>query len=127
MKASEKLKQAKELIMQHWSQRVFVRMDGASKVVECCALGACHIVDEREIRLAGKSPFREWLNRMSDPERLRRGDLGRMYLMKAFGPSVNSIEMWNDAPGRTKEEVLALFDKAIAMAEADEAAETQVP
>jgi hypothetical protein len=37
-----------------------------------------------------------------------------MYVRRVVG--VNVVE-WNDAPGRTKEEVLAAFDKAIALAQ----------
>lgn len=35
--------------------------------------------------------------------------------------SAPAIYDWNDAPGRTKEEVLAAFDKAIALAEQENA------
>ncbi|RJQ09405.1 MAG: hypothetical protein C4558_06295 [Dehalococcoidia bacterium] len=40
------------------------------------------------------------------------------FLARAVGR--HSIIAWNDAPGRTVEEVYAAFDKAIALAEAEE-------
>ena len=36
-------------------------------------------------------------------------------LESAFGSAVTDIPEWNDSPDRTKEEVLALYDRAIAL------------
>lgn len=44
-----------------------------------------------------------------------------LFLMKAHGPNTDVVS-WNDAPERTREDVLALFDKAIALAESEAAA-----
>lgn len=45
-------------------------------------------------------------------------------LMKAiqeqYGPEWGSIPQWNDAPGRTQEEVIDTFDHAIKIAERDQ-------
>lgn len=37
---------------------------------------------------------------------------------QAIGVPTHRVPRWNDAPGRTQAEVLAAFDKAIALAEA---------
>jgi len=40
-------------------------------------------------------------------------------LVEAMGvPGINDGIVWNDTPGRTVDEVLAVYDKAIALAEA---------
>jgi hypothetical protein len=42
------------------------------------------------------------------------------YVQRAIGTdSATGVAGWNDAPGRTREEVIEAFDKAIALAEAD--------
>jgi len=44
-------------------------------------------------------------------------DLGRLFdLRDTFAAVVGCPSKWNDRPGRTVDEVYALFDKAIAMA-----------
>lgn len=48
--------------------------------------------------------------------------LGDSYLMRALGTDFYlDAYHWNDAPGRTLDEVLAVYDKAIAIAEKEEA------
>lgn len=46
-------------------------------------------------------------------------------LKRALGMSVYGAFDWNDTPGRTLDEVLAVYDKAIAIAEKEEADETR--
>lgn len=47
-------------------------------------------------------------------------DASDALLAQAIALGVRSVVTWNDAPGRTKEDVLALYDKAIAAEEAKE-------
>jgi hypothetical protein len=62
----------------------------------------------------------------------RAWDVDRMLICRLLGDEAGreqatTIFNWNDAPGRTVEEVLALFDEAIAAAEAQEQEHTDSP
>ena len=97
----EDLKAARELIAKGWTQSMSARdVSGepvrptSPRAVCFCTLGA--------------------LNRATDDE-LARSDNCMRLLRIAIGCLF--IHEWNDAHGRTQEEVLAAFDKAIAACE----------
>ena len=105
------LKGAREaLVNKGWCQRATAR-DGNGDVVyplantatAFCAIGAIHY--------AGGKGFDQYS---------KIAILSRRYLWKAIAARTSSqiIEDYNDAPGRTKEEVIEVFDAAIQLAEA---------
>lgn len=92
MKTSEVLRAAKKRLVERGWCQGTFE-DGEGR---CCSIGA--------------------INRASPP-------CGQWPALLSFGDVVGgSVFVWNDAPGRTLEEVLAAFDKAIAAEEAKEAA-----
>jgi len=93
MTTFEILQRAKqELLTRGWCQGVMQNERG-----EVCAMGAVFLTDP---------------------------DQDRCYeALNVFGNIVHTpVPFWNDAPGRTPEQVLALFDAAIARAQRDEVA-----
>jgi hypothetical protein len=94
---ADKLREARALIERGWTQKVGARDSGGTPVwggekaaVSWCAVGAICTVG------AKMAPFRQANN------------------LNGWG----GISVWNDAPERTQAEVLAAFDKAIELAEA---------
>lgn len=97
MTTVEILKKARGLVEKGWTATVFARdADGLPihetdrRAVCWCASGALH---------ASGSPW---------------GSDARTVFIRAIG--TGEIPDWNDSPGRTQSEVLAAFDKAIALA-----------
>lgn len=96
----EKLKAARALIEKGWTQKWFAR-DAAGDVCNSsspnavcwCVIGACHATGIPDDTIA--------------------------YMART--QKIAYLPRWNDAPDRTQAEVLALFDKAIALAERDAA------
>ena len=89
--------------------------------VGACAVGAFELVspmvyEEITTSYDGRPINARWPT--VAPERL----VALHYLTSVLGLSLTlgAIERWNDHPDRTHEEVLAAFDAAIALAEADE-------
>lgn len=92
---TEVLKAARERIAKGWTQGMSTREDDHGTEIAWCASGAIkHAVDEEGCV----------------------GCVARRGLEQSIGGG--SIAGWNDAEGRTQAEVLAAFDKAIALAEA---------
>lgn len=86
------LKTAREHIQKYgWTQGEYGRLTGP-----CCIAGSV-FVTHPTMSLNLNKPF--------------------VFLQKAIG--ADSIPAWNDTSGRTVEEVLAVFDRAIALAEAE--------
>lgn len=100
------LRAARALIEKGWTQRTYAR-DANGNVVEetdggavaFCAAGACWAVSSREARDA----------------------LRRQVGLETNTPDWPSISAFNDAPDRTQQDVLALFDRTIARLEAEAA------
>lgn len=91
MKTSEILKKARaHLVKYGWRQGDYGVEGGP-----CCAVGA----------LSGGAPYNSEAHRL---------------LMQAIKYENDSLSTWNDAPGRTKRQVLAAFTKAIRLAEKEE-------
>ena len=92
-------KAAADYIREHgWCQGDFSVADGS-----CCAAGA------RNAAIYG-DPFRIKCGRTLEQGR-RRSDLTSAFVIEAGIPCDTTIPEWNDTPGRTKEEVLAVFDR----------------
>lgn len=92
MKTSDVLQAARQLLIDEgWCQGQLVNDCG-----QYCSLGAINAVDQNDIGLEAKNALRHIL-------------------------SVGSVGLWNDAPGRTVVEVLALYDDAISLALTEEA------
>jgi hypothetical protein len=95
---ADKLREARALIERGWTQGHFARdedgypeHEGSPDAVCWCAMGAMSAADPND----------------------KYGLYGA--LSHAIGDEM--VGMWNDRIGRTKAEVLAAFDKAIALAE----------
>lgn len=111
---TEVLVLAREIVSAGWTQEASAR-DEAGKVcsvehgVEFCALGAIAAATRR---LLPASPYC-WLG-------MRGGASSRAasLLWKAIpgGEPWCSVARYNDARGRTKEEIISLFDRAIELA-----------
>ena len=109
------LQEARALIAQGWTQGEFARKAGVPTGTsalgsDCwCASGALSHVALRhgDYDMPAKDKARRVLGDVLGPD------------FAAYG---FSLPRWNDDPARTQEEVLALFDKAIALAEADDEA-----
>lgn len=96
----EVLKKAKALIEERgWCRREYKDTRGCY-----CSLGACYVASGYEVEGASV---------------LHDGDVTAYATAeKALERAIDSaVIRWNDSPGRTKDEVLAAFDKAIALAE----------
>lgn len=94
------LKQARERVARGWCRQAYARDAAHSAVgyrspraVEWCSDGAIFVVEHEDGR-----PY--------------------YYLRRAIGTP--AIHIWNDAKERTQAEVLAAFDKAIALASVSE-------
>jgi hypothetical protein len=107
--AADKLRKARALIERGWTQGQYARGEQGSgidflkrKAVCFCAAGA--------IGAANK----QWPNSQLP---------GMKYLSLAVGGDGDEPDVlhWNDAPERSQAEVIAAFDKAIALAEAQDA------
>lgn len=101
-KPSDILREAKRLIKKGWTRGAWARIGkdathSSDPAATCfCASGALF--------------------------RVSAGDLRRVasdYLRRGARLRTSEIPKWNDAPGRKKSQVLAAFDKAIQLAEAD--------
>ncbi len=97
MTTKEVLEKAKDLLLvKGWGQ-------GFSSRRETLCLGE-----------ALARPFQEaddeLYNKVKDLIALEIGDASQDIFMR---PAITSIVHWNDSPGRTKQEVIALLDKAI--------------
>ena len=93
-------KAAANYIREHgWCQKNFELPGG-----QCCALGARNAV------VFGKCD--PW-DLDPTPEQCREATEMRIAFMSEAGidPYLSDITTWNDEPGRTKEEVLAVFDR----------------
>ena len=108
MKTYEILEAAKAVLLtKGWHQGSFFGKDGSA-----CASGAIRLVYEELYH--PDSYAKDWV--CSD---------AYTYLNKAVGDW--RISNWNDMKGRTFEEVLAAFDKAIALAKEKEQPEADQP
>ena len=107
MKTSEVLRAARAKIVQGWTQGAFARdAEGRStpwqgdEAVCWCAMGAIGCVG---------------------PDHDDIAESVLIALQRAIGPTgYTAISHFNDADGRTKDDVLAAFDRAIALAMAKE-------
>ncbi len=109
MNTVEVLEKAKERLRGHWCQGAYSMTDDG---VECpietpgcrvCAHGAViHATDSMEVRYGVQWSALSFLG------------------SAAISNGFDSAPSYNDAEGRTEEEVLALFDKAIELAKAEE-------
>jgi hypothetical protein len=105
MTTREILTNARALIAKGWTQGHYARMasgypchENSQRAVSWCLVGA--------VCRAGEIYLRQALDAVE-------------YLREIIGdPDLPLIGNWNDAPGRTQEEVLALLDRAIAACEA---------
>lgn len=101
MNTKEILTKARELIEAGWIQgnyRLITDVDGR---IGYCVLGA----------------LREVFEPYNGPETAEMTEAVELVRIKATGTKWGSLSVWNDAPGRAKEEVLAVLDKAIEAAE----------
>lgn len=95
---ASKLIQAKQLIEDGWCQNLFATPQDTERF-DYCAIGAMYsVLDKGEV-------FDKMVDTFIKANDLPSSD----YMM---GKTTN-ITSWNDTKGRTKEEVLAAFDKAI--------------
>lgn len=95
---ADKLREAREYLVRHgWNRNGYEGPDGS-----VCMMGAVNAV-------VGSSPY--------DGEREDIIGPMRGLLLRGAETSVPYPAWWNDAPERTQAEVLAAFDKAIALAE----------
>ena len=107
MKTSEILKAAKAKIEQGWTQNAEARTapGGMDCYANCelavcwCAMGAVFVVVNASVLARWRHP--DINNAVAMLEAVVGGD----------------VAVWNDEPGRTQDEVVAMFDKAIAMAD----------
>lgn len=110
MTTAEILKAAREKVAAGWTQGENARDEdgnpvGAGAAACWCAYGAIDAATPRE-----GLGYAEFYRVRSDAMLILRDAIGL--------PGTNRIADWNDAPGRTQAEVLAAFDRAIALAEA---------
>lgn len=99
----EVLRKAKALIEERgWTQGEYVSRDGAH-----CARGACYVASGSHV--LPMYPVGHIDDSANDAQYALASAIGKELL--------HSVSDWNDEPGRTKKEVLAAFDKAIALAE----------
>lgn len=91
------LKKARALIEQGWTQGAFKRYtDNPDRPIEYCAVGAIREASNSEV----------W-------GELYDAGICLSTALRGMAYTHDPIE-FNDAPGRTREEVLEMFDKAIA-------------
>ena len=110
MTTVEVLRKAKQAVIElGWQQGQYRKTETEGP---CCALGACLVAVGAKLR-RGYSGIDEY---SADPETMEAFVRARRLLEKAVGGVV--VWKWNDTPGRTQDEVLAAFDRAIALAEA---------
>jgi len=98
-----KLSQAKQLVEDGWCQHLFAIPEDDERFNYCTVGAMCSTTFDK-----GET-FDKMVNTFIKANNLPPSD----YVMG----KMTSITIWNDAPERTKEEVLAAFDKAIAYAE----------
>jgi hypothetical protein len=99
---ADKLREARALTESGWTQEAFAR-DAKGRVERCESDKAtCFCVAGALMRTMGIVGF----------------ERGAEYVRKAIGRY--RIDQWNDAPERTQAEVLAAFDKAIALVESEQ-------
>ena len=108
MKASEILSRARSLIVEGWCQRADARdalgrevMPWSPDARAWSVLGALVGADG-----VGRPPL----------EMMPIVELGEAVVALGDAGSTDSLEAWNDVDHRTKAEVLALFDRALALA-----------
>lgn len=106
MKTIEVLKAARTKIELGWCQGAFCRNENGT-----------------DISASDLDSQREWCARgaiLTSTDTAADGDDARKLLKLALSvESIHGVSDWNDAPGRTQAEVLAAFDKAIALAESE--------
>ena len=117
------LREARELLAdpERWTQEAFARnhlhwqVDAGSENACCfCAIGALHRVTRVHTVEAADANYYVLRRILADAVRASKlSETEQRY--KCDG---TLIVAWNDAPGRKHEEVLAVFDKAIANLEA---------
>jgi hypothetical protein len=105
---ADKLREAKALIEKGWTRHEFESGDCV------CATGAI-------LRAYNLAPFGSDLEkfRRLEATKLLQDAVGAEQALGGFG--VNSIVAWNDREDRTQAEVLAAFDRAIELAETQDA------
>lgn len=105
MKTITVLKKARALIKKGWHQGWFATDAAGEEVSYTSTAAKCFCVAGAVYRAAGDS---------LDP-----GACGAMDALTSVAPTryKHSISQYNDAPRRTQEQVLGLFDRAIARAE----------
>lgn len=102
MTAAQTLKEARKLIEKGWCQWVFAETSDRT-TVDVMDVDACRWCASGAIRHAAK----DGCNNL-DAYDIFQCVIGTDY-----------VSEWNDAPDRTQAEVLAAFDKAIALAESE--------
>lgn len=104
----EGLKCAKERLRGHWGRgwyfmdNVGTRIYEATEDCRCCAIGAVRIA-VRKYDPCDRTKLRQEIESV---------------LQDSLPCGERNVPFYNDQPGRTEEEVLALFDRAIAKLEA---------
>lgn len=110
MTTSESLKAAKAVLLDRgWFQGDFVN----DVTGEVCIVGAMNIVEDGTPRCDDDALYAESV-------------ASQILHCLVFLDRCDDIGEWNDMHGRTPEEVLALFDRAIAIAESKERTELPV-
>ena len=108
MSVAQVLTEARKLIAQGWTQGCYHDVDDG---LNCyCLAGAVGAAEAGSVRLAkGRVKF-IFYSRIKSIQSLSDclGGKGRGH------DAVGLVTEWNDAPGRTQEDVLALIDRAIA-------------
>lgn len=132
MTAKEYLQQARALVEKGWCQGAYyINEDGTRasmrrEAAAYCMMGAIercgHIEALKTAKLKEEkgAPFFSGSGFWSNPDFLAVINLLQNETMESDGQGTtvcSGIIMWNDDPARTKEEVLAAFDAAIAKAE----------
>lgn len=107
MEATEILEKAKKVVKKGWCQKVSARNKNGKPVI-CYSKEACRFCTTGAIaKVAG-------LPNMLQPGRTLAEAF--YYLMEAKSAQPNlSLTEWNDVKGRTKRQVLFLYDRAIAL------------
>lgn len=88
---------------ERWTQGYFARDAAGQECVSKDPAAQCWCIVGAMVRLGSDDP---------------RPDVEFINVLKAhLGPAGRSLSMWNDAPGRTHADVLALLDRVIAEGE----------